>query len=141
MDQRQLRRKLPQHGHRRRLIVHVDAALAAGADLAPQQNLVALGIDPVLLEDLFGTWRGLKDAAQHGLLRAEAHHIAGGLAPQQQHQCVDQNRLARTGLAGQQVQPRPKDGDRMVDHSVIFCAELQQHGSVSRREHSREAKE
>ena len=57
------------------------------------------------------------------------HHIARSLASQQQRQRIDQDRLPRARLARQQVQPSAKRRDRMVDHRIIFRAQLQQHSS------------
>ena len=129
MDQRQLRRQLPQHRHRRRLVVDEHPPLAVRRNLPPQQNVVRERscIDPVRLQHRHRARRQLEHAPQHRLLRPMPHHIARSLPAQQQRQRVDQDRLPRARLSRQQVQPRPKLGHRLVDHRIVFRPQLQQH--------------
>ena len=44
------------------------------------------------------------------------------LAAHQQRQRIDKNGLARAGFARQQVQPRAKDGNGVIDDGVVFGA-------------------
>ena len=81
VHQRQFRSELPQNPNRRRLIVHIDPALSVGLDFAPQDDLRALGIDPVRLEVALRSGSALKDACHHGPLRPMPHDIGRGLLP------------------------------------------------------------
>ena len=129
MDQPQLRRQLPQHRHRRRLVIYKHPPLAACRNLPPQQNVVRERprIDPIRIQNRRRPRRRFEDAPQHSLLRAMPHHVARSLPTQQQRQRIDQDRLARARLTRQQIQPRPKARHRLVDHRIVFRPQLQQH--------------
>ncbi len=71
--------QLAQHIHRRRLVVHIDASLAPGLDLAAQDNLRALGVDPITFQRVLRARRALKDTRHHGPFGSVAHHVGGGL--------------------------------------------------------------
>src|SRR5271156_5867499 len=136
MHQGQLRGELAQHVDRGRLIVHVDAALAPGLYLAPQNDLCAFGIDAVGLERILRPQRALKNTGHDGTVSAMPHHIGGGLVAHEQRQRVDQYGLTRPGLSRQQVEARAEDSNRMINDGVVFSAEFEQHGAVSRVERS-----
>ena len=135
VHQRQLRSELAQHIHRGRLIVHVDAALAPGLDLAAQDDLRAFGIDAVAFQRVFRARRALKDAGHHRPIRSMPHHIGGGLIAHQQSQRIHQDGLARTRLSGQQIETGTEDSNGVINDGVIFSAEFEQHGKV-RAQHS-----
>ncbi len=66
VDHGQVRRKLLQHRNRCRLVVDEDASLAAGGNLAPQDELRLFGVEAVGFEhrvDGFGV--GLEDRGDH----------------------------------------------------------------------------
>src|SRR5271157_981182 len=48
-------------------------------------------------------------------------------AAHQQRQRVHQDGFARAGFAREQIQPRAKDGDGVIDDSVVFRAQFHQH--------------
>ena len=130
--QRQLRRKLLEHGDRGGLVVHEDAALAGGKDFAAQNYFVALGVDAVVFENGFRAGCGLEDAGDDRLFRAVANHFGGGFAAHQQRQRIHENGFARAGFAGEQVQARAERGDGVIDDGVIFGAQFDEHGSIQR---------
>src|SRR4029077_510268 len=105
--------------------------LAAGSNLAPQNQRAILSVQTIGLEDPFDRTRlrsvALKHRRDHGPLRTRADHIGGRLFPQQQSQRVDQNGLPRPGLAGQKIQTRGEFDHDIVDHRVIFKSKLDQH--------------
>jgi hypothetical protein len=131
VDHRQVRCNLFQHRHRRRLIVDEDAPLAAGGNLAPQNQRAVLRVQAVRLEDAFDRPRrrslALKHRRDHRPLGTRANHVGGSLFPQQQSQGVDQNRLPRPGLAGQKIQTSRELDHDIVDHRVIFESKFGQH--------------
>ncbi len=120
MDQREFRGQGTQHGNRGRLIVYINATLAVALDFASQNDLTALGIDPVFLEDLLGPQGALEDAGDHGFFSSMTNHVRRGLFSHQQRQCIHKDRLAGSRLSGQQVQSRSEDRNGMVDHRVIL---------------------
>ncbi len=63
-----------------------------------------------------------------GAFRACAHHLGLGAAPDKQAQRVDQDRLARAGLAGQDVEAGGEVHAQGVDNSEILQLERTQHG-------------
>ena len=130
MDQGQLGGKLAQHGNRGRLIVDEDAALAAGGDLAAQNDVVTARIDAVFFQDVFGVGGGLEDAGDDGLLGAVADDLGGGFAAHQQGQSIDEDGFSRAGFAGEQVQAGAEGGDGVIDDGVVFSAEFDKHGVV-----------
>jgi hypothetical protein len=67
------------------------------------------------------------------------HYVGRGLAAHKQGQRVDQNGLACASLTGQQVQPRTECSDRVIDNSVVFGSQFEQHivSSVVFAQHSR----
>jgi hypothetical protein len=129
VHQRQLRRQLLEDGDRRRLIVDEHAALARGQNLAPQDDLIALRVDAILLEDGLRARGAFKHAGDSRLIRAVAHYLCRRLAPHQQGQGVHQNRLPCPGLAREQVQTGPKNGNGVVNNRIIFRAQFYKHPS------------
>ncbi len=127
MDECNLWRELAQYGYGGRLVVHKDAAFACAGDFAAQKNLSAFGIKAIGFEDCLCACRGFKDAAYDGLLRSVADDVAGGLATEEQGQRIHQDGLARTGLAGEQIQAGAELCDCMVDDGLVFCAQFKKH--------------
>ncbi len=127
VNQRQLRRQQLEHGHGCRLVVYKHAALARRENLPAQDNLVAFRVDAVLFQNALSPGRGLKDAGDNGLIGPVPHYFHGGLTPHQQSQRIHQNRLTRTRFAGQQVQPWAKYGNRVINDSVVFSAQFNEH--------------
>ena len=62
-----------------------------------------------------------------GTRRAAAHHAALGAVAQRQRQRVDQDRLARTGLAGEHGEPRREIEFDRFDQQVIADGQMRQH--------------
>ena len=90
--------------HRGGAAVDPGAALALGVDGAAQQQRLSAAIgavEPGVLQPAAQCRRGVELGAQLGACGAFAHHA--GIAPAAQHQLqrIDQDRLARAGLAGQ----------------------------------------
>ncbi len=54
---------------------------------------------------------------------------AGGFSSEQQGERVDKDRLACAGLSGEQVEAGTELDGGAIDHSIVFCAQLQQHSS------------
>ena len=59
--------------------------------------------DPIRLKDRLSPRRQLEDAPHHGLLCPMPHHIGRSLPAKQQRKRIDQDRLTRARLTGQQV--------------------------------------
>jgi hypothetical protein len=132
MYQRQLRRKLPKHPHRRWLIVDEDAPLAVRNDLAPQQNMVRIGVNSIRLEDRGSPRRHLENTAYDSLFRSMTNDLRRRFSSQQKGERIDQNGFSRARLPRQQVEPKPEGRDRTIDHSIVFRAQFQQHRSLNK---------
>ncbi len=119
-----------QNGYSRRLIIDEDAALAAGCDLAAQDDLAVLGVDSVFFEHAVDRRRAnLENRRDRGLLGAVADGVAGGFIAQQQGQRVDEDGFSGAGFAGQQVEAGSKLHGDVVDDRVVFDPQFQQHVS------------
>ncbi len=131
VDHRQVGRNLLQHRHGRRLIVDEDPSLAAGSNLAPQNQRAVLRIQAIGLEDPFDGTRRNPVALEHGRnhrpFRTRADHIRGRFFSQQQPQRVNQNGLPRPSLPGQKIQTSREFDRDIVDDRVIFQSKFGQH--------------
>ena len=59
-----------------------------------------------------------------------AHQVLRGAVAKDRIDGIDQDGFARTGLAGQHIQPRFKVHLRLLDHGNIFNLQAAQHGFV-----------
>ncbi len=129
MNHRQVRRELLQHRHRRRLIVDEDAALAAGRNLAAQDDLAFFGVDSVGLQNRGDRGRvGVEHRRDGRFFGAMADRVAGGLVAEQQCQRVDEDGFSGAGFAGQQVETGRELHGNVVNDRVVFDSQFQQHG-------------
>ena len=81
VDNGQIRRKLPQHGDSRRLIVNEYAAFTAGSNFAAHNQRAVFGfVQSVVLQNfrdgILSAAFALKYRRDHGALRAGANHLA-----------------------------------------------------------------
>jgi hypothetical protein len=60
-----------------------------------------------------------------------ADHFGRGFATHQQGQRVHQDGLARAGFAREQVEPRAKNGNGVIDDGVVLSAQFDEHFSAS----------
>ena len=130
VDDRQVRSKLLEHGHRCRLVVDEDASLAAGGDLAPQDELAVIGVASMPLASSAATSAGesaSKTADDDGLLRPVANGVGGSFVAQQQGERVDEDGLSGAGFAGQQVEAGSELHGHVVNDRVVFDPQFQQH--------------
>ena len=56
-----------------------------------------------------------------------ADNVGGGFAAHEQSQRVDQDGFARAGFAGEQVKAGAEVGDGVIDDSVVFSAQFDEH--------------
>jgi hypothetical protein len=118
------------------------AAPVDAADVAPVHPHLAAQHDPVgrvrvvkplLLEQMahlagaFGVGRQGEGRLDFGQFGAGAHPFARGAIAQQQTHGVDDDRLARAGLAGENVQPRAKTQLELVDNGKVADAQFGKH--------------
>ena len=108
VDKGELRGKLLEDGDGGGLVVDEDAAFAVGLDFAAEDDLVAGGVDAVVLEDGFSAGGGLKDAGDDGFVCAVADEVSGGFAAHEEGERVDKDGFAGAGFAGEQVEARPE---------------------------------
>ena len=66
----------------------------------------------------------------HRSLGATANHVGAESIPEQRADGVDQDRLASTGLAGDDVQPRPPLDMQVIDRGEVADRELLQHPAL-----------
>ena len=131
VDHREVRRNLLEHSHGRRLIVDEDTSLAAGSNLAPQNQRAILRVQTVRLEDRFDGARCRSIALEYrrddSPFRAGANYVGGRLFAEQQSQRVNQDRLPCSGFAGQKIQTCREFDRDIVDHRVILKSKFGQH--------------
>ena len=79
-----MRRELPEHMHRRRLIVDEGTSLARGRDFATQDDRSAVGLNAIGFKHFRGSAFGggfeIEDGGEDGLLRAGADDL-GSVSP------------------------------------------------------------
>ena len=90
------------------------------------QDQFAVALQFVFAQPAVGAVR-LKDGGDHAFLRAGADQLPTGSAADGRAQRVDDDGLARAGLAGEDVQPRTQSEVRLFDHGYIFDMQLCQH--------------
>ena len=95
--------------------------------------MIRLGVDSVRIKDRSRAWRQFKYAADNSFLLTMANHIWRRFPSQQQRKRVNQDGFPGSGLTCQKVEAKPERGDRTVDHSVVFRAQLQQHKGLRQR--------
>ena len=123
--------ELPQVGHRRRAPAHIRAGPSVGPH-APGED------------ELLGTIRNRLGA---GKLRGQREHTfdicLGGAGPddpaagppaEQQIERVSQQRLAGSGLAGHDVQPRSEAELGSIQQQQVLDAQLKEHGATCYQE-------
>ena len=129
VDIRQVRRQVFEQGHRHRPAADEGARFAAPQDLALDEQLALLDIEPGGLQQA-ADGRVIAHIEDAGHARAGfsgADGLRRGAAPQQQAEGVHHQRLAAAGLAGQQVQSGVKADAQALNHGVVFNHQLQQH--------------
>jgi len=127
VDQGELGCELAQDADGCRLVIDEDATLSVGRDLAAEQNVVGLGVDAVGFEDGSGSGCELEDAADDGFVGSVADEVGRGFAAEQEREGVDEDRLAGSGFAGEEVEAAAEPGLRPIDDGVIFGTQFQQH--------------
>ncbi len=133
VDEGQFRRELLEDGDGGRLVVDEDSSLPGGKNFAAEDDLGAFDVDAVFFEDGFGAGRRFKDARDDGAVGAVADDLSRRLAAHEQCEGIDEDGFARAGFAREQVEPRPEDGDGVVDDGVVFCAQFYEHFSLGLR--------
>jgi len=124
--------QLSQNRQRHRGIVDEAAALAGGMHLAAHQQALALFIDLLPAQKGRGGRNGgdEKLALDHRLVRSAADHLSAEAVAQQGGQSADEDRFARAGLAGDDVQPRREANLEFIDEEIVFGVEKSEHALV-----------
>ena len=123
-----MRRKLLEDSHRRRLVVHKDAAFAAGCNLAAKNQLpiVRVGIQAVGFQHRIQGFRlGFKDRRNYGLVGAVANRIGGGFIAEQQRESINEDGFSGAGFAGQQIQTGRELHGNVINDRVVFDPQFQ----------------
>ncbi len=128
MDQRELRRKLSKHPHRRRLIVDEDSSLAVRDNLPPQQDIVRLASRFRLPRES----QPRPASAQRRIPRQPCPlhgepHRGDALPPSSSASASIRIDFPAPVSPVNRFKPKPKRSHRMVDHRIVFRAQLQQH--------------
>ena len=123
----------PQDLHRDRLIVDEGAGAPVGI-LHAAQDEIAVGVDFLGLGQAA---RGVVERqVEHGadlpLRLAMAHERAVAAPAERQRETVEQDRLARAGLAGEHAETFAKAQLEPVDQDDVTDGELRQHGRSAR---------
>ncbi len=109
MDAQQERREVGEQPQGRRLVIDEHPVAPAARDLAADEHLGALRLQPGLFEDAEPERAGgLEHAAHRERLGAAADHLGTGPGAGQEGKGVDDDRFAGAGLAGQDVQTGPE---------------------------------
>ncbi len=124
--------ELAQQADARRLVIDKGAALAVGRDHAAQQNRageIGRHRQAGRAQDRRGRMVGLDDelGGDRGLLGAGAHQRRIGAPPERQPERIQENRFARSGLAGKHAQPRPEGQAEAIDQDDIANGQAEQH--------------
>src|SRR5215467_3384879 len=89
-------------GHGTRLIVDVDAISFIRRYFAPNDDLVAVCVEPKAIE--FAVDARLTDGFDHSADFAGSNHIRGSLCPREQSESVDNKGFTGSGFSGQDRQ-------------------------------------
>ena len=123
-------RQLAQQGERAERAVHVGPRAAAARDHAPDEELVlrVLGRDAGAGEPLAHLGRDVREQdLDRCLLGAGAHQVRVG-APTEGHvERLEEDRLPRAGLAGDDVEPGLEHQLELLDERQVADAERAQH--------------
>ena len=112
--------QFPEDGCRCRHTVDPAGAFALRRDL-PAEHQFLRALVPCLFQTILHRNRHLfKCGTDHSLCRTGADQIFGGTVAKDGIDGVDQNGLARTGLAGKNIQPRLEMNFRLLDDRNIF---------------------
>ena len=130
VDVDQTTAQLPQNGRRSRHSVDAAAALALGGDLTAEQQCFGALVAGLLQLIQHSRRHLLKGGADHRLCSPGAHQVLRGAVAKDRIDGIDQDGFARTGLAGQHIQPRFKVHLCLLDHGNIFNLQAAQHGFV-----------
>ncbi len=113
------RRQLLEQGQRHEPPVHRGPALSGGLDLPPHDHLFTVRREAMLLQEGLEL-RPLREGFHEGPLLAGADEIGGSPLAQDEPECVYQDGLARSGLAGEQGQPGAQlDLERGDERNVV----------------------
>ncbi len=129
VDIAQKRRDLPQQRHCYRPVSEKRARLAAGQNLALDQQLAIFHRRARLLQQLQqGRVPGrFKNGRHPRPLGIRTHHVGRRAAAQNQPKCIHHNGFAAPGLARQQVQSGVKLHPDAFHHGVVLHHQFQQH--------------
>ena len=130
VDVDQTAAQLPQNGCRGRHPVDAAAAFTLGGDLAAEQQCFRALVAGLFKLIQHSRRHLLKGGADHRLCSPGAHQVLRGAVAKDRIDGIDQDGFARTGLAGQHIQPRFKVHLRLLDHGNIFNLQAAQHGFV-----------
>ena len=121
--------ELAQQAHARRLVIDKGAAAAVGREQAAQHNRLAGAVMPGFAQDRMGRMvlSDRKLGRNSRLLRPGAHQAGLGPPAERQAERVQQDRLARTGLAGQHAQSRAKGERQTIDQHDVADGQTEQH--------------
>ena len=101
-------------------IINVGPALALGED-SPQNDAVTLSDAELIEQRMAGNF---KECLSKGLIPSRSHHVALCPFPQSETKGVDDNRLARTRLAGKDIEPWSEFNGQVIDNGKAFNVEL-----------------
>jgi hypothetical protein len=128
VDAEEIGGEVREQAQRRGLVVHEDAVPAAPGDLPADEHLPALGFEPRLVEHLPPAIPlRLEHAGDGESLRPGPHHLRARPRPGEERQRVDDDRLARARLTGQDVQPLSEFDRRFGQHGQVADVDLSEH--------------
>ena len=131
MNGGEIRSQLAQDGNGGRLVIDEHPSLAAGRNLAAQDDRFVFLVDAVVFEDLsdclFRPTFNFKDSGNRGLVRSGANHVGGGLVPEQKRQGINEDGFSRAGFAGQQVQAGRELYRQVVYDRVVLEPQFDEH--------------
>ena len=122
-------REILQQRHRHRAAADEGARLAAGQNLALDEQLAILDLEAGGLQQPAdgGLVADVEDAGHARAGFAGADHVGRGAAAQQQAEGIHHDGFAAAGFAGQQIEPGVEADAQALDHGVVFDHQLQQH--------------
>jgi len=102
---------------------------AASQDLAFDQQFTLFDGEAGRFEEFAdgGLFADFEDAGDAGAVFAGADHVGGGAAAEEQAEGIDDQRLAATGFAGEEVEAGVEADAEAVNHGIVFDYEFEEH--------------
>jgi hypothetical protein len=132
VDMDEVLAQLGQDGERDRAAVDVNATLAAARQVATDEHLVVVHPEAERVAQMLRQ-RTLEQPLHQCFIGLAANEIGAAAGAAQQRERLQQDALARSGLAGDHVQTAAEGDRKVIDDGDVADAQLAQHARLSSR--------